>query len=269
MNPVDHVRTYFEDTEGTGPPVLVYPGFADSIEYAKATPLAQALRQTCRIVFADHRGQGRSDKPHDVASYDLLLRVADATAVLDAAGIERAHFIGFSLGARLGFAIGEHSPERLLSLVLCGNQPYEWPDGPMRRAVSDAVAAGRSRGMVAMVETWESAIGERFPEPDRTWMLDNDPVALDALLRSSFAEGPISQDLTTWKVPCLIYAGTEDVMHDNAARAASEIPGAVFLSLPGHTHFSAERVSDELLPHVLELLNSAGPNSQELPGNRK
>ena len=108
-----------------------------------------------------------------------------------------------------------------------------------------------------MVETWESAIGERFPEPDRTWMLENDPLALDALLRSSLAEGPISRDLTTWKVPSLIYAGAEDEMCENAARAAGEIPGAVFLSLPGHTHFSAERVADELLPHVLELFKSA------------
>jgi pimeloyl-ACP methyl ester carboxylesterase len=252
-NPIDHVRTSFEDSGGGGRPVLVYPGFADPLEYAKASPLARALRRDFRLVFADHRGQGRSDKPHEVASYALAIRVADAVAVLDALGIERAHYLGFSLGARLGFAIGEHAPERLLSLVLCGNQPYGWPDGPMLRAVSAAVAAGRERGMAALVETWESSIGERFPEPGRTWMLENDPLALDAMLRSSLTEGPISRDLTRWRIPCLIYAGAEDEMHEGAARAAAEIPGAVFVSLPGHTHLSAERVADELLPHVLAL----------------
>jgi hypothetical protein len=46
-------------------------------------------------------------------------------------------------------------------------------------------------------------------------------------------------------------------MHAAAARAASEIPGATFVSLPGHTHFSAERVGDELLPRVLAFLRSA------------
>ncbi len=258
-NPTDQVRTYFEDLGGGGEAVLIYPGFTDPLEYAKNSPLAQALKEDFRLVFADHRGQGRSDKPHDVASYALTTRVADATAILDTLSIERTHYIGFSLGARLGFAIGEHAPERVLSLVLCGNQPYQWPDGPMLRAVSEAVAAGRSRGMVALVETWELSIGERFPEPGRTWMLENDPLALDAMLRSSLAEGPISQDLTKWKVPCLIYAGAEDEMHENAARAAAAIPGAVFVSLPGHTHFSAERVADELLPHVLELFRSAAP----------
>jgi pimeloyl-ACP methyl ester carboxylesterase len=260
-NPIDHVRTFFEDSEGSGPPVLIYPGFTDPLEYAKASPLAQALNEDFRLVFADHRGQGRSDKPHEVASYALTTRVADAIAILDTLSIERAHYIGFSWGARLGFAIGEHAPERVLSLVLCGNQPYEWPvDGPMLRAVSEAVAAGRQHGMVAFVETWESSIGERFPEPGRTWMLENDPFALDAEFRSVFLEGPISRDLGRWSVPCLIYAGAEDEMHQNAARAAAEIPAASFLSLPGYTHFSAERVADELLPCVRELFRSATPD---------
>ena len=163
-NPSDRVRTYFEDGGGGGQPVLVYPGFTDPLGYAKASPLAQALGEDFRLIFADHRGQGSSDKPHDVASYALTTRVADAVAILDALGIERAHYLGFSLGARPGFAIGEQAPERVLSLALCGNQPYAWPvDGPMLRAVADAVAAGREHGMVAFVEKWESSIGERFP----------------------------------------------------------------------------------------------------------
>jgi pimeloyl-ACP methyl ester carboxylesterase len=256
---MDHVRTFFDDSEGAGQPVLVYPGFADPLEYAKASPLAQALHEDFRLVFADHRGQGRSDKPREIASYALTTRVADATAILDVLEIERAHYIGFSWGARLGFAVGEHAPERILSLVLCGNQPYAWPvDSPMLRAVTDAVAAGKERGMVAFVETWESRlIGERLPEPARTWMLENDPLALDAEFRSAFVEGSISQDLSKWNVPCLIYAGEEDEMHESAARAAGEIPGATFVSLPGHTHLSAERVTDQLLPRVMELFRSA------------
>jgi pimeloyl-ACP methyl ester carboxylesterase len=168
-NPIDQTRTFFEDQGGDGPPVLVYPGSTDPLEYAKTSPLVRALQGDFRMIFTDHRGQGRSEKPHDVRSYALTTRVADATAILDEAGIERAHYLGFSWGARLGFAIGEHASERVHSLVLCGNQPYEWPmDGPMLRAVSDAVAAGKERGMAALVEVWESSLGDRFPEPART-----------------------------------------------------------------------------------------------------
>jgi pimeloyl-ACP methyl ester carboxylesterase len=169
------------------------------------------------------------------------------------------------MGARSGFALGAvHARSRLLSLVLCGNQPYEWPlDSPMMRAVSEAVAAGRERGMEALVETWEESIGERFPEPGRSWMLENDPLLLDAAFRSILQEGSVSSDLSRWTMPCLIYAGEDDEMHDGAARAAGEIPTATFLSLPGHTHFSAERVADELLPHVLTLFRSKVPPESE------
>ena len=232
-NPIDGVRTRFEDAGGQGPPVLVYSGFADPLEYARSSPLVQGLGGEVRLVFADHRGQGRSDKPHDVASYALTTRVADAVGVLNALEIERGHYLGFSWGARLGFALGEHAPERLRSLVLCGNQPYAWPlDGPLLRSVRDAVAAGATRGMNAFVESWETSLGERFAEPGRSWMLENDPLALEAAFRSISSEGPVSRDLTSWRIPCLIYAGEDDEMHDDASRAATEIPNAAFVSLP-------------------------------------
>jgi pimeloyl-ACP methyl ester carboxylesterase len=256
-NAIDRVRTFFEDLGGSGAPLLAYPGFADPLEYAKASPLARALSDGFRLIFADHRGQGRSDKPHAVEAYALETRVADAIAILDELGIDRAHYLGFSWGARLGFAIGEHAPDRVRALVLCGNQPYAWPmEGPMLRAVSAAVDAGAERGIVAFVETFEAGIGERFPEPARTWMLDNDPHALAAAFRSTALEGSISDDLTRWSTPCLIYTGEDDEMHDLAARAATEIPNATFVSLPGQTHFSAERVAEQLLPSVLAILRS-------------
>ena len=116
------------------------------------------------------------------------------------------------MGARLGFALGEHAPERVLSLVLCGNQPYAWDlESPIAHAVGEAVAAARQDGMKGFVQTFESALDYRFPEPDRTWTLKkNDPAALEAAWRSAQAEGPISQDLSRWRVPCLICAGEAD-----------------------------------------------------------
>ncbi len=64
-NPVDGVRTYFEVSGSAGAPVVFYSGFADPLEVAKASTLAETLSAEFRLVFADHRGQGRSD--------DLLL----------------------------------------------------------------------------------------------------------------------------------------------------------------------------------------------------
>jgi pimeloyl-ACP methyl ester carboxylesterase len=115
--------------------------------------------------------------------------------------------------------------------------------------------------MKGFVETFEAALEYRFPEPGRTWTLEkNDPAALDAAWRSVHDEGPISQDLVKWRVRCLICAGEADEMHDDAKRAAAEIPGAKFVSLAGHSHISAFYEADDLLlPHILELLHSSTP----------
>ena len=258
-NPADDVRTYFEDTGGAGPPVLFYTGFADPLEVAMSSGLARELAGEFRLIFADHRGQGGSDKPLDASAYALPTRVADAVAVLDALSIERAHFFGSSWGARLGFALGEHAPERVLSLVLCGNQPYRWDlESPTAQAAAAAIAASRQEGMKGFVETFEAALGYRYPEPDRTWTLEkNEPAALEAAWRSAKVEGPVSRDLSAWRVPCLICAGEADEMHEDAKRAALEIPGARFLSLAGHSHISAFYEADDLLlPHILDLLRS-------------
>jgi pimeloyl-ACP methyl ester carboxylesterase len=259
---VDGVRTYFEDPGGAGQPVLFYTGFADPLQVAKGSRLARSLRGEFRVIYADHRGQGGSDKPNDASSYALPARVGDAVAVLDALGIERAHFLGTSWGARLGFALGALAPERALSLVLCGNQPYAWNlESPIAKVVERAIASARRRGMTAFVESFESDLGYRLPEPERTWTVEtNEPAALDAAWQSVQAEGVISDDLQRWRVPCLICAGDADEMHEAARRAAFEIPNATFVSLAGHSHISAFYEADDvLLPHVLELLRSPVP----------
>ena len=174
--------------------------------------------------------------------------------------IERAHFLGSSWGARLGYALGEHARERLLSLVLCGNQPYAWDLGsPTARAVAAAIVASRQEGMKGFVETFEAALDYRFPEPARTRTLEkNEPAALEAAWQSAQVEGPVSQDLSGWRVPCLICAAEADEMHDDARTAAGEIPGARFVALAGHSHISAFYEADDLLlPHIRDLLRTA------------
>ena len=71
----------------------------------------------------------------------MPLHVADAVAVLDDLGIERAHFVGNPWGGRLGFGIGEHAMERVLSLVIGGEQAYAIdPGGLPAHAVTEALS---------------------------------------------------------------------------------------------------------------------------------
>ena len=73
-----------------------------------------------RLIRFDKRGTGLSDRPAGVQP--LEERMQDAHAVLNAAGLERAHVLGWSEGGPLALLLAATHPERVLSLVLYGTQ---------------------------------------------------------------------------------------------------------------------------------------------------
>jgi 3-oxoadipate enol-lactonase len=70
-----------------------------------------------RVLRPESRGHGASG---NVASAFTIDRLAmDVVSVLDGLEIDRAHFVGLSLGGMVGFALGQQHPARLMSLVIC------------------------------------------------------------------------------------------------------------------------------------------------------
>lgn len=257
-NAEDGTRIYFEDDDGDGTPVVLHGGILDSVDLVRGSEIARALHAAeFRLIFVDHRGLGRSDKPHDPAAYAMQLRVADVLAVLDELEIERAHFIGTSYGGRLGFGIGENAPERVLSLVIGGQQPYAMnTDSPLAELVTKTLAESGEEGTLeTFVEGLEKFSRMRFPDDQRGAYLDNDPAALHAASVAMLAGGAVARDLRAWRVPCLIFVGAGDVdFHDQARRAAGEIPNAEFVSLQETDHIGAHLHHDVVLPAVLRTL---------------
>lgn len=259
-NAEDDVRTYFEDDGGGGTPVVFHGGFGEPIELVRDSPVARSIPgDEFRHVYVDHRGHGRSDKPHHADAYGMSLRVGDAVAVLDELGIERSHFVGLSWGGRLGFGIGEHAPERVLSLVIGGQQPYGWPDSPLVRVVTEGLAASRRDGStLPLLEAFERFWNVTFPEERRKPVLGNDPAALQAAWQAALGEGVIADDLGSWRVPCLILIGKGDLdFFEQAQQAAAEIPGAEFMSMVESDHYGAHtHQEDEVLEAVLRMLRA-------------
>lgn len=164
------------------------------------------------------------------------------------------------MGGRLGFGIGEHAPERVLSLVIAGQQPYAWPDSPLSRIVTEALASARTQGIEALVEAFEAFWDLRFPDAVRARYLENDPVALGAAWSAARNEGAVSEDLRAWQVRCLIFIGAGDPdFLDQARRAADEIPKATFLLLEEADHYAAHTSWDDVvLAAVLGTLRGDG-----------
>jgi len=110
------LRFHVEET-GEGPEVLFLHGFPDTGEVWRhqVPALAEA---GFRAIVPDLRGRGRSERPDGVGAYALPELVADATGILNALAVERAHVIGHDWGAALAWAIAALAPQRVDRLVV-------------------------------------------------------------------------------------------------------------------------------------------------------
>jgi pimeloyl-ACP methyl ester carboxylesterase len=166
--------------------------------------------------------------------------------------------VGRSYGGRLAFGIGEHAPERVLSLVAGGQQPYAVDaNGPLARVILGVLEATRRDGVRVFVEALEGYWGVRFPDAERRGYLALDGVAVAAAAEATMKQGAIPKNLRSWRMACLIYigAGDEDFI-EQARRAADEIPNAEFLALDDLDHYGAHSEADRVIPAVLRTLRA-------------
>jgi 3-oxoadipate enol-lactonase len=118
----------YHEVQGEGEPMVLIPYLAaDQACYAFQVA-EYAKHYTCYTV--DLRGAGLSSKPEGAYTTDLL--ADDVAAFMQAAGIERAHVFGLSLGAATGMWLAAKYPAKVMSLSLHS----AWPaSDPYLRAV--------------------------------------------------------------------------------------------------------------------------------------
>ncbi|WP_373459549.1 alpha/beta fold hydrolase [Microbacterium sp. SORGH_AS_0862] len=143
--------------EPDAPTAVVVHGFASSTRdnWVSTGWVRDLQRAGFRVVGLDQRGHGASDKPHEARDYDLRELARDVEAVMDTYLIDDAVYVGYSLGARVGWEVLRDLPERVLRAVLGGV-----PDGvPLARLDLDQVSA--------LIEDGTRGHGSRHPELHR------------------------------------------------------------------------------------------------------
>jgi pimeloyl-ACP methyl ester carboxylesterase len=107
---------------GKGRPILLVHGFASTLRrnWQETGWFDAVVGAGYRVIAFDQRGHGASDKRYDPANYAPDRLVADALAVLDAAGANRAALMGYSMGARIALEVAVNAPARVYGLVLSG-----------------------------------------------------------------------------------------------------------------------------------------------------
>ncbi|HJY68042.1 MAG TPA: alpha/beta hydrolase, partial [Streptosporangiaceae bacterium] len=110
------VRIHYE-VHGTGQPtILLLPTWAivDSRHWKMQVPF---LARDYRVITFDPRGNGRSDRPRNPASYADAAFASDAAAVLDATGTERAVLAAFCSGFPWALLFAAAHPQRVTGIV--------------------------------------------------------------------------------------------------------------------------------------------------------
>jgi pimeloyl-ACP methyl ester carboxylesterase len=245
------IRIRYE-VDGSGPPLVLHVGFAGWLENWADAGYVAALRETNRLVLLDPRGQGRSDGPQDPAAYSANNRVGDILAVLDAEGIDRAHFWGYSMGGHVGYALGRLAPGRVRSLILGGASPFA---GYPRTAEGDAMMDSLRKGMAGLAAQWEAEFPDCWLSPgERERTLASDAKALAAARLAHLTQPDLPEDaVARIRTPALLYVGTLDEP-DLVERAARLMPNAAFVALAGLDHAQAFERSDQVLPSVRTFL---------------
>lgn len=238
--------------EGQGEPMIMIHGGPGS--HQEWDGYVHYLKDKYQLIRFDLRGNGLSDKPHDVESYGTKKFTADIIAILDELKIDKTHCWGYSLGGYLAFCLSRDYPERFLSYIIGGAQPQElvqevkdYQDGikeKMRKGAEGLIEHLRERGDIVTPEVEASIRAMDFE-------------AINAWADSPDLFSKVDEHLPELDEPFLFYAGEEDEWnpYPQLLETSKKMKNAkaILFEKKGHqVHYEIGTI----LPHVLEFLSS-------------
>lgn len=215
------VRIYYE-TEGQDKPALMLAhGGTGKLEDWRKQGYTDDFKDNFQLILFDARVHGRSDRPHEAS---ISLMADDAIAVLNTAGVTKAHYWGYSMGSAVGLNLAIRHASRFSSFIFGGISPYRWPDAIIKPLHSAREAlTGKSEADVALLSA----------------LIDRQPITDD--------------ELSGIDIPCLFYCGDKDPFHAGAEECILHMPNARFVSLTGANHASVK--AGQVIPHVKRFLD--------------
>jgi pimeloyl-ACP methyl ester carboxylesterase len=271
------VRLWVEDSgdPGASPLLLIMGANASGLVWPDR--FLANLAEHHHVIRYDHRDTGRSTWAFDERPYAVADLAADAVAVLDSVGVERAHVVGMSMGGTLVQLLLLDHPDRLLSAtVLCtsalgtglaaGESEREpsLPDpDPRLLALWTRMADPRDREAEIewRVEHWRVLGGDALPfDPEEFRRLEeraidhagrhDNPAAHARAAQTGLERGA---ELAGVRTPTLVIEAPEDPINPppHAAHLARTISGARLVTIPGMGHALSTPVLAPLAEAIL------------------
>jgi pimeloyl-ACP methyl ester carboxylesterase len=229
----DGVRIHYIEA-GSGEPVLLLHGNTSRVDRWLETGVFEGLAEHYWVIAYDARAHGRSDKPHDVSAYGTEVAL-DAVRLLDHLRIERAHILGYSMGARVVGSLMTSHPDRFRSVILGGFAPA-WNWSPE----DEEAVEERAAGLRMDPPSWLIAAGQ-------------DTEALAANILGFPALAVTDRALAEVKIPALALVGSEDQNLGRVMDLKGLMPDMKVVVIEGASHSGAYGRS-EFLEEVLLFL---------------
>ena len=239
------------------PPVIAIHGLTrNSADFEAIAPLlAQSGR---RVLAVDVRGRGLSDRAPDPMTYMPDVYARDVLALMEQAGIDRAVFVGTSMGGLITMALTAIRPKAVVAAILNDIGPEVAPEGLARIAAysgqpveigswADAAAYAKRINSVAFPHytdaDWDAFARRIFrQQPDGEIGLDYDP-DIAVPIRAAGAKAlvpnlwPMFRRLAKKRPTLLVRGANSDLLSaDIAARMKKAAPTMSYVEVPGIGH---------------------------------
>jgi pimeloyl-ACP methyl ester carboxylesterase len=248
--------------EGRGEPVLLIHGFTVNIERQWGDPgIIRELARDYRVIALDNRGHGKSDKPHDPKQYGTEM-VEDAVRLLDHLKIDKAHVVGYSMGATITLKLLATHPDRLLSATLGGSGGIREGGVPPRYEVlAESLEQGKGFGPLILALTpagRPKPTDEQIKEINERLTAANDTKALAAVVRG-LKDLAVSDDkLKANRVPTLALIGGIDPLKKSVDDLKGRLADLRVVVLDGEDHITAFS-RPEFVKELRDFLGKQGP----------
>lgn len=157
-----YVRDYPAQAPETGLPVFCLHGLTrNSKDFDVVAPRIAALGR--RTLAWDTRGRGQSERDPEPARYNPAIYVQDALGVLSEFGIEKAVFLGTSMGGLITMVLAAMAPQRIAAAILNDIGPEIDPAG-IARIAGFVGKGGPVRTWVEAADAIKAINGHAFPD---------------------------------------------------------------------------------------------------------
>jgi proline iminopeptidase len=275
---------------GSGPLFLAMHGGL-GFDHSYFRPALDALSAHLRVVYYDHRGNGRSDEPSDWRTVSHATWVEDAERLRQHLGAETMVLFGHSYGGLLAQEYALRYPERLAGLILCSTYPSF---AHAAVAIGNAAARGTPEQLKALTSGLAGPVSDEetfvrscrailplyFNRPTAAHVSSFDDVRfrVNAFNHAFFECLPtfsMAGRLGQIRVPTLVIGGDDDWIAPTAHGAAllhQGIPDSELAILTGAGHFpfveepdTFLRVITEWVSRTLAAHEARGRNALTLP----